>query len=213
MDKISSKLCKNCRHYADGGLCRNPENKKGYTSALDSNRPCFEAPDTDTPDSVFAQQPTQATIVTKQCKVCGKVLPLSEFPSHPKSKDGHTSTCKECHEASVKAGLATSPKNQERERKAHIKSLELQPGQVEPGKLEDLKEELARANKTIIEQRKLISELATERDAAIANFRNLQKSTPKPGKDIIELSIEDIAAELRRRNWLGTLTHEETIKI
>lgn len=213
MDKISSKLCKNCRHYADGGFCRNPENKKGYTSALASGRPCFEEPGTDTPDSVFAQQSTQATIVTKQCKVCGKVLPLSEFPSHPKSKDGHTSTCKECHEASVKAGLATSPKNQERERKTHLRSLELQPGQVEPGKLEDLKEELARANKTIIEQRKLISELATERDAAIANFRSLRESVPTPIKVLTEISIEDIAAELRRRNWSVSLSHKETIDI
>lgn len=33
---------------------------------------------------------------TKKCKVCGRVLPVSEFAKHWKSKDGLRSVCKNC---------------------------------------------------------------------------------------------------------------------
>ena len=41
---------------------------------------------------------------TKICKVCGRVLPVSEFSKHWKSKDGYRNICKSCdgvHEKSV----------------------------------------------------------------------------------------------------------------
>lgn len=47
---------------------------------------------------------------TKKCKVCGRVLPVSEFAKHWKSKDGYRSTCRSCdgvhekHSACVSAG-------------------------------------------------------------------------------------------------------------
>ena len=33
---------------------------------------------------------------TKKCKVCGNVLPVSEFATHWKSKDGYRNVCKAC---------------------------------------------------------------------------------------------------------------------
>lgn len=33
---------------------------------------------------------------TKVCKGCGREYPLSEFPIHKKSSDGHAHLCKEC---------------------------------------------------------------------------------------------------------------------
>ena len=33
---------------------------------------------------------------TKTCKVCGRILPLSEFHKQSITKDGHTTVCKVC---------------------------------------------------------------------------------------------------------------------
>ena len=33
---------------------------------------------------------------TKTCKVCGRILPLSEFSKQSVTKDGHTTACKVC---------------------------------------------------------------------------------------------------------------------
>ena len=33
---------------------------------------------------------------TKTCKVCGRILPLSEFHKQSVTKDGHTTACKVC---------------------------------------------------------------------------------------------------------------------
>lgn len=119
-----NQLCKECKHYRDGGVCVSSKNRKGYTSALDSSRNCWEAPDPlDGNDSVFSQQaphPEPVGPPTKKCKVCGKVLPLSEFPFHPKSKDGHTATCSHCHAESVRAGQASSEKVAAKRRKKEL---------------------------------------------------------------------------------------------
>lgn len=148
-----SNLCKECKHYRDGGVCVSSKNRKGYTSALDSSRSCWEAPDPlDGNDSVFSQQAPAPDagkslrmndaeikvektadgvkvsaeylepeyLPTKKCKVCGKVLPLSEFPFHPKSKDGHTATCSYCHAESVRAGQASSEKVAAKRRKKEL---------------------------------------------------------------------------------------------
>ena len=50
---------------------------------------------------------TNITPQTKVCKNCGRELPIDDFPKHPRTPDGHTSTCRECyaksHAASIKA--------------------------------------------------------------------------------------------------------------
>ena len=33
---------------------------------------------------------------TKKCKMCGRVLPVSEFGKHWKSKDGYSNVCNAC---------------------------------------------------------------------------------------------------------------------
>ena len=33
---------------------------------------------------------------TKKCKVCGRVLPVSEFGKHWKSRDGYRNVCRSC---------------------------------------------------------------------------------------------------------------------
>lgn len=33
---------------------------------------------------------------TKKCKACGRVLPVSDFSKHWKSKDGHRNVCRNC---------------------------------------------------------------------------------------------------------------------
>lgn len=153
---MSNQLCKECKHYRDGGVCVSSKNRKGYTSALDSSRNCWEAPDPlDGNDSVFSQQAPEPDagkalrmndaeikvektadgvkvsaeylepeyLPTKKCKVCGKVLPLSEFPFHPKSKDGHTATCSYCHAESVRAGQASSEKVAAKRRKKELEKV------------------------------------------------------------------------------------------
>ena len=44
---------------------------------------------------------------TKKCKVCGSVLPVSEFGTHWKSKDGYRNVCKAC-EGSHGKSMASS---------------------------------------------------------------------------------------------------------
>ena len=39
----------------------------------------------------------EKTELTKVCTKCGKELPLSEFYSHPPTKDGLMNSCKSCH--------------------------------------------------------------------------------------------------------------------
>lgn len=133
-----NQLCKECKHYRDGGVCVSSKNRKGYTSALDSSRNCWEAPEPDAGKSlrmndaeikvektadgvkVSAEYLEPEYLPTKKCKVCGKVLPLSEFPFHPKSKDGHTATCSYCHAESVRAGQASSEKVAAKRRKKEL---------------------------------------------------------------------------------------------
>ena len=173
---MSNQLCKECKHYRDGGVCVSSKNRKGYTSALDSSRNCWEAPDPlDGNDSVFSQQAPEPDagkalrmndaeikvektadgvkvsaeylepeyLPTKKCKICGKVLPLSEFPFHPKSKDGHTATCSYCHAESVRAGQASSEKVAEKRRKKELaKEHEQKPIAVpEPAEIVEAPEE------------------------------------------------------------------------
>lgn len=41
----------------------------------------------------------------KKCKVCGKVLPITEFAEHKRSRDGHRNTCKVCAGVHEKRGI------------------------------------------------------------------------------------------------------------
>lgn len=42
--------------------------------------------------------PTEnSTTKAKICGICGKELPIDEFYTAPRNKDGHMGRCKECH--------------------------------------------------------------------------------------------------------------------
>ncbi len=41
-------------------------------------------------------------IYMKNCKTCGELKGIEEFYDHPKAKDGHDSTCKECRKERVR---------------------------------------------------------------------------------------------------------------
>lgn len=43
---------------------------------------------------------------TFTCRVCHETKPLSDFPTHPKAKSGHSSVCRCCYGARISAGRA-----------------------------------------------------------------------------------------------------------
>ena len=44
---------------------------------------------------------------TKKCKVCGKVLPITEFATHWRSKDGYRNKCRTCEGVHEKRSVGT----------------------------------------------------------------------------------------------------------
>ena len=213
-----SNLCKECKHYRDGGVCVSSKNRKGYTSALDSSRNCWEEPDPlDVDDSVFCRQAPKPDagkslrmndaeikvektaegvkvsaeylepeyLPTKKCKVCGKVLPLSEFPFHPKSKDGHTATCCYCHAESVRAGQASSEKVAAKRRKKELEKVAKEHEQKPTARLDEYVEQQVRLS---------IEDLPDS--AIIAEMRRRQL----PGC-ISLFSDEALGAELEKRGY------------
>ena len=235
-----NNLCKECKHYRDGGVCVSSKNRKGYTSALDSSRNCWEAPDPlDGHDSVFSQQAPEPDagkalrmndaeikvektadgvkvsaeylepeyLPTKKCKVCGKVLPLSEFPFHPKSKDGHTATCSYCHAESVRAGQASSEKVAEKRRKKELaKEHEQKPIAVpEPAEIVEAPKEGAGLNE-YVEQQIEISIKDFPDSVIIAEMRRRQLPV-----NLEDCSMNDLFEELMRRPF-SSVTVDEVLK-
>lgn len=236
-----NQLCKECKHYRDGGVCVSSKNRKGYTSALDSSRNCWEAPDPlDGNDSVFSQQAPEpdagkslrmndaeikvektaegvkvsaeylepAGPPTKKCKVCGKVLPLSEFPFHPKSKDGHTATCSYCHAESVRAGQASSEKVAAKRRKKELEKVakehEQKPIAIpEPAEIVEAPEEGVGLNENV-EQQIEISIKDFPDSVIIAEMRRRQL----PGC-ISLFSDEALGEELKRRGYVPLFEKEQ----
>ena len=47
----------------------------------------------------------EKTELTKKCSKCGKELPVSEFYSHPSTKDGLMNSCKSCHYINTRKNL------------------------------------------------------------------------------------------------------------
>lgn len=225
-----NKLCKECKHYRDGGVCVSSKNRKGYTSALDSSRNCWEAPDPlDGNDSVFSQQApgpdagktlrmndaeikVEKTadgvkvsaeylepeyLPTKKCKICGKVLPLSEFPFHPKSKDGHTATCSYCHAESVRAGQASSEKVAAKRRKKELEKVAKEHEQKPTARLDEYVEQQVRLS---------IEDLPDS--VIIAEMRRRQL----PGC-ISLFSDEALGEELKRRGYVPLFEKEQPIPV
>jgi len=60
---------------------------------------------------------TKYTVETKQCRICGSVKPLTEFYTHPGTRDGHQTMCKSCMRA-----YARVQKQQWRERQREMRN-------------------------------------------------------------------------------------------
>jgi hypothetical protein len=93
---MSDNTCGHCaRLRKNDGYCR----AKGiYVNAL-STEPCFVSPDGEELPPIQAKRSREKKI----CKECGKLLPLSDFPLHPKSRDGHDGLCKDCKSKKARA--------------------------------------------------------------------------------------------------------------
>ncbi len=72
----------------------------------------------------------------------------------------------------------------------------------ESDKIAQLEAELKRAYETIDEKTKLVSELATERDGAIANFRAAQKDNDEINEKLYETAheVERLKMQILRRD-------------
>lgn len=76
--------CSECQHYrmtADGPYCF----KDARTRAVSpiQKKQCFT-------------RTTMEEQATKKCSKCGRILPVSEFGRHHKTKDGYQPVCREC---------------------------------------------------------------------------------------------------------------------
>lgn len=61
---------------------------------------------------------------TKKCFKCGRNLPLSEFYTHPKTKDGFLNKCKECTKEDSKKSYYKNLENEEWVKKEKIRHFE-----------------------------------------------------------------------------------------
>ena len=94
------RICGHCAHYSKEGQCLNNREHRGYWET----RSCFEP---------SLKQPT------KTCKICGKELPLDQFPKHPRTADGHATICAECFRIKNAASLRKAAENSAAARKGN----------------------------------------------------------------------------------------------
>ena len=96
-------ICSHCRHYAPAdSKCGITRDTVGYFA-----RACdkFE-------DNVFFEHADQPKPQMQTCKICGRTLPLDDFPKHPRPATGNTTICRDCfrikNAASIKKAAASS---------------------------------------------------------------------------------------------------------
>lgn len=80
----NTKICGHCAHIDKDGKCRQFGESRGYFEM----RTCFEEPAT--------VSKTENVAPTKVCRICGRTLPLDQFPKHPRTPDKHYTICSEC---------------------------------------------------------------------------------------------------------------------
>ena len=94
------RICGHCAHYSKEGQCLNNREHRGYWET----RSCFEP---------SLKQPT------KTCKICGRTLPLDQFPKHPRTADGHSTICRECYKTKNADSLRKAAENSAAARKGN----------------------------------------------------------------------------------------------
>ena len=97
-------ICGHCKHYDDErAWCRQYKESAPYFQI----KTCYE----DAEPAV--QEPT------KTCKVCGRTLPLDQFPKHPRTADGHSTICRECYKTKNADSLRKAAENSAAARKGN----------------------------------------------------------------------------------------------
>ena len=100
-------ICGHCKHYDDErAWCRQYKESAPYFQI----KTCYE--DNQQPH-VEVKEPT------KTCKVCGRTLPLDQFPRHPRTADGHSTICRECYKTKNADSLRKAAENSAAARKGN----------------------------------------------------------------------------------------------
>lgn len=100
-------ICGHCKHYDDErAWCRQYKESAPYFQI----KTCYE--DNQQPH-VEVKEPT------KTCKICGRTLPLDQFPKHPRTADGHSTICRECYKTKNADSLRKAAENSAAARKGN----------------------------------------------------------------------------------------------
>lgn len=102
----NNRICGHCAHIDKDGKCRKNGEQRGYWEM----RTCYE--DNQQPH-VEVKEPT------KTCKICGRTLPLDQFPKHPRTADGHSTICRECYKTKNADSLRKAAENSAAARKGN----------------------------------------------------------------------------------------------
>lgn len=97
-------ICGHCKHYDDErAWCRQYKESAPYFQI----KTCYED------NQPEAQEPR------KTCKICGRTLPLDQFPRHPRTADGHSTICRECYKTKNADSLRKAAENSAAARKGN----------------------------------------------------------------------------------------------
>lgn len=97
------KVCGHCARYVKRPFCEDVCSITGKIVPYLAQRDCFVAR-VEQDDNLLTQNTNKMAenANTKICKVCGKELPIDQFRSNPKCKDGRLDTCYECLNKKIK---------------------------------------------------------------------------------------------------------------
>ena len=107
--------CQECKHYKatnDGPYCFKSSGHPKPISPI-MVKDCFEERPADEPASTAPVEKPGYVPRTKVCAKCGRELPMLQFSTNRRMKDGHQSECKECV---AKAGKKSRQRLNEKKR-------------------------------------------------------------------------------------------------
>ena len=146
----------------------------------------------------------EKTPTTQVCKTCGRELPIEQFATNVKSKNGHLHVCKECNfKARSESRKALTEKRQKR-------AMEI----IEAHTRNSPRSEMVRPNgKPLVETPSSDPELLRVR----RELREALTPTHPKDEDIAKMvhyaSSKLLIAELTKRGWKGTLTYVMTANL
>lgn len=100
-DQEGKGYCLDCPRYRVGGFC----SKTGKEVGALWQKKCYQG-EVNPPHSQqqLKNLNTMEEIKSKQCSRCGRTLPVTQFGTHARNKDGYDSLCKECKVSVAKKG-------------------------------------------------------------------------------------------------------------